>query len=76
IDIAVDNMKKRAREETLPIPKIYSQEVVRERVASPGLATDRVFPTLPNVDASLYRRRVLNYSKLPTTIDEIALTGL
>ncbi|CAF0975728.1 unnamed protein product [Didymodactylos carnosus] len=45
IDIAVDNMKKRAREETLPIPKIYSQEVVRARVASPGLATGRVLQT-------------------------------
>ncbi|CAF1523255.1 unnamed protein product [Didymodactylos carnosus] len=77
IDIAVDNMKKRGnREETLPIPKIYSQEVVRARVANPGLATGRVFPTLPNVDASLYHRRALNYPKLPTTTDEIALTGL
>ncbi|CAF1104305.1 unnamed protein product [Didymodactylos carnosus] len=76
IDIAVDNMKKRARKETLSIPKIYSQEVVRARVASPGLATGRVFPTLPNVDDLLYRRRALSYPKLPTTTDENALTGL
>ncbi|CAF1278504.1 unnamed protein product, partial [Didymodactylos carnosus] len=34
-----------------------------------------LFPTLSNIDASLYRRRAINYPKLPTTINEISLNG-
>ena len=36
MDQALGNMKKRAREETTTIPKIYAQEIVLARVANPG----------------------------------------
>lgn len=61
VDEAVDNMKKRAREETTSIPKIYTQEIVKTRISHPGLATGLFFPTFENVDASLYRSRSKNY---------------
>ena len=55
VDEVVGNMKKRAREETTSIPKIYTQEIVKARISYPGLATGLFFPTFENVDASLYR---------------------
>ncbi len=39
LDQAVSRMKKRAAEETLPIPQIYFQEIVKVRVDNPGLST-------------------------------------
>ncbi|CAF0973014.1 unnamed protein product [Didymodactylos carnosus] len=57
IDDVIGQMKKRAREETIPIPKIYSEEAVKARVENPGLATGTIFPSLDKIDASLYRRQ-------------------
>ncbi|CAF1572429.1 unnamed protein product, partial [Didymodactylos carnosus] len=73
VDTIIGRMQKRAREETATIPKIYSQEIVKAKVENPGLPTGSLFPTLSNIDASLYRRRAINYPKLPTTINEISL---
>ena len=61
----VGNMKKRAREETTSIPKIYTQEIVKARISHAGLATGLFFPTFENVGASLYRSRSKNYPSLP-----------
>ncbi|CAF1338309.1 unnamed protein product [Didymodactylos carnosus] len=36
IDDVIDRMKKRAREETISIPKIYSEEMIKARVENPG----------------------------------------
>ena len=58
-------MKKRAAEETLPIPQIYSQEIVKIRIDNPALDTGSFFPILGNIDASLYRRCAKNYQKIP-----------
>ena len=58
-------MKKRAREETALIPKIYTQEIVKARTSHLGLASGLFFPTFENVDASLYRSRSKNYPSLP-----------
>ena len=65
VDEVVGNMKKRAREETTSIPKIYTQEIVKARISHPGLATGLLFPTFENVDASLYRSQSKNYPSLP-----------
>ena len=73
VDEVICNMKKRAREETLPIPQIYSQEIVKIRVANPDLATGTFFPLLHNIDSSLYRKRAQNYPKLPKLINEITI---
>ena len=65
VDEVVGNMKKRAREETTSIPKIYTQEIVKASISHLGLATGLFFPTFENVDASLYRSRSKNYPSLP-----------
>ncbi|CAF1528365.1 unnamed protein product [Didymodactylos carnosus] len=75
IDDVIGRMKKRAREETIPIPKIYSEEMIKARVENPGLATGTIFPSFDKIDASLYRRRAQNYPKLPRTVEEINLIG-
>ena len=54
VDEVVGNMKKRVREETTSVPKIYTQEIVKARISDAGLATGLFFPTFENVDASLY----------------------
>ena len=65
VDEVVGNMKKRAREETTSIPKIYTQEIVKAHISHAGLATGLFFPTFENVDASLYRGRSKSYPSLP-----------
>jgi hypothetical protein len=73
VDEVISNMKKRAQDETLPIPQIYSQEIVKIRVANPDLATGTFFPLLHNIDSSLYRKRAKNYPKLPKLINELTI---
>ncbi|CAM4760812.1 unnamed protein product [Rotaria magnacalcarata] len=73
VDEAVGNMKKRAREETTPIPKIYTQEIVKTRISHAGIATGLFFPTFENIDASLYRSRSKNYPSLPKSLVDLVL---
>jgi len=73
IDEAIANMKKRAREETLPIPQIYSQEIVKVRVNNPGMETGTFFPLLQSIDSCLYRKRSKNYPKLAKNISELLI---
>jgi hypothetical protein len=54
IDESITRMKTRVREETVPIPQIYSQEIVKTRIEHSGLPTDLFFPTLESIDSSLY----------------------
>ncbi|CAF1661444.1 unnamed protein product, partial [Rotaria magnacalcarata] len=71
LDGALSRMKKRANEETLPIPQIYSQEIIKLRVNNPDMATGILFPLLDSIDASLYRKRAQNYPKIPKSIKEL-----
>lgn len=64
-------MKRRAREETLPIPQIYCEEIVKTRVEHPSLLTGLFFPTLQSIDSSLYRWRAENYPNLPKTLADL-----
>ncbi|CAF3332009.1 unnamed protein product [Rotaria socialis] len=73
VDEAVGNMKKCAPEETTPIPKIYTQEIVKARISHLGIATGLFFPTFENVDASLYRSRSKNYPSLPKPLADLVL---
>ena len=73
LDQAITRMKKRAAEETAPIPRIYSQEVVKIRVANPDLCTGEFFPLLRSIDSRLYRKRATNYPRLPSTIAELVI---
>ncbi len=72
---AIDNMKKRAREETTSIPKIYAQGIVLARIANPGLQTGLFFPPLNSIDASLYHHRSLNYPLLPKRLEDLIIPG-
>ncbi|CAF1596186.1 unnamed protein product [Rotaria magnacalcarata] len=73
LDGALSRMKKRANEETLPIPQIYSQEIIKLRVNNPDMATGILFPLLDSIDASLYRKRAQNYPKIPKSIKELII---
>ncbi|CAF4332865.1 unnamed protein product [Rotaria socialis] len=73
VDATVARMKKRAAQETLPIPQIYSQEIAKIRIDNPTLDTGSFFPLLDSIDASLYRRRAKNYPKLPTNVEDFVL---
>ena len=42
-EAAIARMKKRNAEETLPIPQIYSQEIVKIRIDNPALDTRKFF---------------------------------
>jgi hypothetical protein len=54
---SITRMKTRACEETVPIPQIYSQQIVKTRIEHPGLPTGLFFPTLDSIDSSLYRSK-------------------
>ena len=73
LDQAIARMKKRAAEETVPIPQIYSHEAVKIRVANPDLSTGEFFPLLGSIDSRLYRKRATNYPKLPSNIGELVI---
>ncbi|CAF1402788.1 unnamed protein product [Rotaria sordida] len=53
IDEAIQRMKKRAREETTTIPKIYTEELIRTRLENPSMVTGISYPDLRSVDSSL-----------------------
>ena len=72
-EAAIARMKKRTAEETLPIPHIYSQEIVKIRIDNPVFDTGSFFPLLGNIDASLYRRRAKNYPKIPKNIEDLII---
>jgi hypothetical protein len=70
---AVGRMKRRAKEETTSITKIYSQEVVKTRLENQGMATGLIFPSLSSIDTSLYRHRAKNYPILPKCLVDLLL---
>ena len=49
-------MKKRAREETTTIPKIYAEEIVRTRIANRGMVTGFSYHDLRSIDSALYHQ--------------------
>ncbi|CAF3119123.1 unnamed protein product [Rotaria sp. Silwood2] len=68
VEKAICRMKKRATEETLPIPHIYAQEIIKIRIDHPQMNTGAAFPLLNSIDSTLYRQRAQNYPKLPSSI--------
>jgi hypothetical protein len=58
-------MKKRAREETTTITKIYTEELLRTRIENPGMVTRFSYPDLRSIDSAFYRQRALNFPRLP-----------
>jgi hypothetical protein len=72
VDEAIGRMKKRAREETTSVTKIYSQEVVKTRVENPGVSAGLIFPSLLSLDTSIYRHRSKNYPTLPKSLSDLS----
>ena len=58
------SLKKKAREESRPIPTLYA-EAAAEISRDPDAAA--LFPTLSQLDTALYRARKVNLPPLPTT---------
>ena len=73
VEEAVGRMKTRARKETTPITKIYSQEVVKPRLENPDISTSVCFPSLSNLNSSLYRQRMKNFPRLPNSLADLSL---
>jgi hypothetical protein len=67
IEETVETMKRRAREETKPISKIYSEEIVPVRMRNPGIPTEFYFPSLASIDSTLYYHRFTKLSCLTKT---------
>ena len=57
-------MKKRAREESVPLPQIYRREMTKVYV-----------PSFQNLKSSLYRSRLQRFPTLPQTREEIDFSG-
>ena len=72
-EAAIARMKKRAAEETLPIPQIYSLEIVKIRIDNPALDTGSFFLLLGHIDGSLCRRRAKNYPKIPKNVENLII---
>jgi hypothetical protein len=75
IEETLEIMKRRAREETTTISKIYSEEIVALRIRYPGIPTGFYFPPLNSIDSALYYHRSQNYPALPKHLDDLALSG-
>lgn len=73
VDESITRMKSRAREETVPVPQIYAQEIVKTRIEHPGLPTGLFFPTLESIDSTLYRWRAENYPNLPKKLQDLEI---
>jgi hypothetical protein len=52
INESVTRMKRRAREETTPIPQIHYEKIVKTRIGHPDLPTGLLFPTLESIDST------------------------
>ena len=75
IEETMAKMKKRAREETKSISKIYREEIVAAQMSNPGMATGLFFTTLSDTDSTLCRHRATNCPTLPKKLSELILTG-
>jgi hypothetical protein len=75
IEEILEIMKRRAREETKPISKIYSEEIVAVRIRNPGIPTGFYFPSLASIDSALYYHRAKNYPTLPKRLNDLVLSG-
>ena len=49
----IDKAVQSAREETTTIPKIYTEEFVRTRIANPGMVTGFSYPDFRSIDSTL-----------------------
>lgn len=74
-EVVKEKMKKRAREETTPVPRIYrdglqqvAQESNRESVAP-------LLPTFSSLRSTLYRKRHQRLPPLPRSVDDLNFDG-
>ena len=68
-------MKKRAREESVPLPQIYRQEMTK-LYGAPGCEETAVnLPSFQNLKSSLYCSRLQRFPTLPQTRAEIDFRG-
>lgn len=74
VEQTVEIMKRRAREETKSISKIYSEEIVAARMRNPGVPTGFYFPPLDSIDSTLYNQRAKNYPALPERLSDLHLS--
>ena len=70
-----EKMKKKAQEETTPIPKIY-HEVLQEVAQSESHeAIALILPTYGSMKLSLYRKRHEKFSPLPQSVEVLNFEG-
>ncbi|KAK3083881.1 hypothetical protein FSP39_004588 [Pinctada imbricata] len=74
----MNEIKKRCREETKPIPLVYSEETSKLRTPAWDSSTQDMVKRLPTYQSShsiLYRQRAKLLPKLPTNLRELTLHG-
>ena len=74
-NIVISSMKRKAREESVPLPQIYRQEMTK-LYGGPGCDEIAVnVPSFQNLKSSLYRSRLQRFPTLPQTREEIDFSG-
>jgi hypothetical protein len=75
IEETLEIMKRRAREETKQISKVYSEEIIAVRMRNPGIPTGFYFPSLASIDSALYYHHTQNYPALTKRLNGLVLSG-
>ena len=72
---AVDCMKERASTESTPLPAVYRETMVAMSQHPTASAAAANVPTLPSLQTTLQRSRRKRLPPMPSTIDDVCLTG-
>ena len=75
VEEAVDIIKKRAREKTFLISKIYSKEIISIRMRNPNVCTGFYLSALSSIDSTLYDHRAKNYPASPKNFNDLLFIG-
>ena len=74
-DLVKEKMKKKANEETTPIPQIYHQALQEVAQHENRESVAAVLPTFSSVKSSLYRRWRERLPPLPRSVDDLNFDG-
>lgn len=75
VSSSISRMRKRAREETLPVTQIYDQEVQRISTYTNMEEVAAKLPTFPSLKSSLYRNHRVRLPVLPQSREDVVFEG-
>jgi len=75
VEIVKEQMKKRAREESTPVPRIYRDGLQQVTQESNRESVVPLLPTFSSLRSSLYRKRHQRLPPLPRSVDDLSFDG-